>query len=58
MYAEKACFQVRVIGYREDMLLLRRILVDPSVIRDLQAHRSLDDTVASTGGGSGEGSGS
>jgi len=32
--------------------------VDPSVIRDLQAHRSLDDKVASTGGGSGEGSGS
>jgi hypothetical protein len=57
MYAEKACFQVGLNAYH-DCHALTRALVDPSVMRDLQAHRSLDDTVASTGGGSGEGSGS
>jgi hypothetical protein len=47
MYEEKASFLVRICySYHHTAVVLHTSCsVDPSVIRDLQAHRSLDDTL-------------
>lgn len=52
MYAAKACFQVSNAEHIFCILLTRESPVDASVIRDLQAHRSLDDSVPVNKGGS------
>lgn len=54
MCDERVSFQVSFLGIAM-IVDLRLGAVDPTVLRDLQAHRSLDDTVASTSGGRLEG---